>query len=167
MRSQALQLHPLLFLEPPNCITPVHSPTHTTRCHFTNKTHTHTDMKSSSHCSSLLPWLSSPVQVGRPESGGRLNLSAPLTVIVRQQTHRVTHNFTSSPRPQLGLIDPTWHRGGQWNGEGMCVCVGVCGTAILCRSGTRSGSDCYQEWILRRTDGSLRVCKEYGHLTTL
>lgn len=99
--------------------------------------HAHTDMKSSSHCSSLFPRLSSLVQVGRPESGGRLNLSAPLTVIVRQQTHRVTHNFTSSPRLQPGLIDPTWHRGGQRNGEWWWWWGR--GAAILCRSGTRLG----------------------------
>lgn len=75
-------------------------------------------MQSSSHCSSLFPPLSSLVQVGRLESGGRLNLSTPLTIIVWQQTYRVKHNFGSSQRPQLSLTDPTWHRGGQWNGVG-------------------------------------------------
>lgn len=86
------------------------------------RVHTHArvrgDMRSSSHCSSLFPRLSGLVQVGRLESGGRLNLSTPLTIIVWQQTYRVKHNFGSSQRPQLGLTDPTWHRGGQRNRVG-------------------------------------------------
>lgn len=80
-------------------------------------TDTHTNIQSPSHCSSRYSWLSSLVQVGHLESGGRLNLSTLLIIIVWQQTYRVKHNFTSSQMPQQGLIDPAWHHGGRWNGE--------------------------------------------------
>lgn len=65
----------------------------------------HTGIRSSSHCSSLFPWLSTLVQVGRLGSAGRRNLSPPLTIIVWQQPYRVKHDFTSSRRPQRGVID--------------------------------------------------------------
>lgn len=43
----------------------------------------------------------------------------------------------------------------EWRGE----------TAILCRSGTRLGSGCYQEWIQFEwwTDGCIGECKNYEH----
>ncbi len=117
----------------PHCITQVYNPTHThTHTAATSPTkHMHTckykcmlSPESALTCisthtrTSLFPWLSSLVQVGRLESGGRLNLSTLLTIIVWQQTYRVKHNFTSSQMPQQGLIDPAWHHRGQWNGEG-------------------------------------------------
>lgn len=125
--------------------------------------HTHTRIRSSSHCSSLFPRLSSLVQVGRLESGGRLNLSTLLTIIVWQQTYRVKHNFTSSQMPQQGLIDPAWHHRGQWNGEGEL----------------QSSADLAPDWgqiAIRNgfswSDGLMDVqgfgeCKNYEHLIAL
>lgn len=57
--------------------------------HTPINTHKHPDGRSSSHCSSQFPSLSSLVQVGRLESGRRPKLSTLLIIIVWQQTYRV------------------------------------------------------------------------------
>lgn len=123
--------------------------------------HIHTE--SSSDCSSLFPWLSGLVQVGRLESGGRLNLCTPLTIIVWQQTYGVKHNFASSQTPQQGLIDPVWHHRGQQNGEGKL----------------QSSADLAPDWGqiaisngFSSSDGLIDVfgfgeCKSYEHLIAL
>lgn len=52
---------------------------------------------------SLFPRLSGLVQVGRLRSGGSLNLSTLLTIIVWQQTYGVKHDFTSSQNVSVEL----------------------------------------------------------------
>lgn len=86
---------------------------------FTSGLVHHWETQARKRSCALVPWLSTSVQVGRQESGGRLKLSAPLTVIVRQQSYGVKHDFTSPQRPQQDLIDPTWHHRGRRNGEGL------------------------------------------------
>lgn len=94
-----------------------------------------------------IPWLSSLVQVGHLESGGRLNLSTLLIVTIWQQTYK-GQNTTSFPLKGLGrawLIPP-----------GTEVTTGTEKGKLQSSSGLVP--DYYQEWIrIQLTVGLINV----------
>lgn len=63
----------------------------------------------------LAVWSSSGRTVWRAEAGWSCPLRSPS--LSGSKTFGVKHHYAHSRRSRPALIDPSWHRRGQWNGE--------------------------------------------------